>query len=166
MRKRATRDWLRSSTRPNLDAHETGRARSRPAPRDGGNHSKRAPVTRQKTDHHTTTRTHQPRGSTDQFAQRTRRTNLFRTRGRLDASSHQPRGRANSCPPLARQGTTAAPWALRARHSATPRAPGIGAPVPPPWTLHMRQGRPNGRSATPTRRFLGVKHANVGLTKI
>ena len=57
-------------------------------------------MTRQKTDHHTTTRTHQPRGSTRRFAQRTRRTNLHRTQGRLDASSCQPRGSATSCPLL------------------------------------------------------------------
>ena len=55
-------------------------------------------MTRQKTEHHTSTRTHQPRGSTRRFAQR-RRTNLHQTRGRLDASSRQPRGSAASCPP-------------------------------------------------------------------
>ena len=71
-----------------------------PTTRDGGNHRWRVPVTRQKTSHHTTTRAHQPRGSTRRFAQRTRRTNLHRTRGRLDASSRQPRGSATSSPPL------------------------------------------------------------------
>ena len=55
-------------------------------------------MTRHKTEHHTSTRTHQPRGSTRRFAQR-RRTNLHRTRGGLDASSRQPRGSATSCPP-------------------------------------------------------------------
>ena len=94
----------------------------------GGNHQRRVPVTRQKTEHHTSTRSHQPRGSTRRFALRRRRTNPHRTRRRLDASSRQPRGSATSCPPRARQGTTAATWALRARQSATPRAPGPGRP--------------------------------------
>ena len=33
-----------------------------------------------------------------------------------------------------------------------PRAPGTGAPMPPPWTWHTRQRGPSGRSTTPTRR--------------
>ena len=137
-----------------------------PATRDGANHRRRDPVTRQKTEHHTSTRTHQPRGSTRRFAQRRRRTNLHQTRGRLDASSRQPWGSATSCPPRARQGTTAATWALRARQSSSLRAPGTGAPMPAPWTWHMRRRGPSGRSTTPTRRLSGVKHADVGLTEI
>ena len=58
-------------------------------------------MTRQKTDHHNTTRTHQPRGSTRRFAQRSRRTDLHRSRGHLDASSRQSQGSATSFrPPL------------------------------------------------------------------
>ena len=57
-------------------------------------------MTRQKTVHHTSTRSHQPSGSLRWFALR-RRTNPHRTRGRLDASSRQPRGSATSCPPPA-----------------------------------------------------------------
>ena len=53
-------------------------------------------MTRQKTEHHTSTRTYQPRGSTRRFAQRIRRTNLHRTRRRLNGSSRQPRGSATS----------------------------------------------------------------------
>ena len=91
MRKRATRGRLRSSTHPNLNAHEEGRARSRSrdsrraeSPEAGsGDETEDEPP-------YTTTRTHQPRGSTGPFVQRTRRTNLHRTRGSLDAS----------CPPL------------------------------------------------------------------
>ena len=56
-------------------------------------------MTRQKTKHHTSTRTHQLRGSTRRFAQRRSRTNLHRTRGRLDASSRQLRGSVASCIP-------------------------------------------------------------------
>ena len=41
-----------------------------PATRAGGNHRNRVPVTRQKTDHQITTRTHQPRESPRWFAQR------------------------------------------------------------------------------------------------
>ena len=119
-------------------------------------------MTGQKTEHHTSTRTHQPRESTRRFAQRRRRTNPYRTRGRLDASSRQPRGSATSCIPRARQGTTAATWALRARKSAIPRAPGTGAPMPPPWTWHTWRRGPSGRSTTPTRQL----HSNVGLAKI
>ena len=40
-------------------------------------------MTRQKTDHHITTRIHQSRGSSRRFAKRTRRTNLHRTRRQL-----------------------------------------------------------------------------------
>ena len=71
-------------------------------------------MTRQKTEHHTSTRTLQPRGSTRRFAQRRRRTNLHRTRGRLDASSRQPRGSATSCPPPRSTGH-------HRRHLASPR---------------------------------------------
>ena len=56
-------------------------------------------MTRQKTEHHASTRTHQPRGSTRRFAQRRRRINPHRTRVRLDGSSRQPRASATSCPP-------------------------------------------------------------------
>ena len=56
-------------------------------------------MTRQETEHHTTTGTHQPRGLTRWFARRRRRTSLHQTRGRLDPNSHQPRGSATSCPP-------------------------------------------------------------------
>ena len=56
-------------------------------------------MTRQKMEHHNSTQTHKPRGSTRRFAQRRRRTNLHRTRGRLDVSSRQRRGSATSCPP-------------------------------------------------------------------
>ena len=56
-------------------------------------------MTRQKTEHHNSTRTHQARESTRRFAQRRRRTSLHRTWGRLDASSCKPRGSATRCPP-------------------------------------------------------------------
>ena len=56
-------------------------------------------MTRQKMDHHPTTRTHQPREPTRRFAQRSRRNIPHRTRGRLDASSRQARGSATGCPP-------------------------------------------------------------------
>ena len=59
----------------------------------------RVPVTRQETHHHSTTRAHQPKRSTRRFAQRTRRTNHHRTRGRLDACARQPQGSATSFPP-------------------------------------------------------------------
>ena len=123
-------------------------------------------MTRQKMDHHTTTRTHQPRGSIRRFAQRTRQTNLHRTRGRLGASSRKPRGSAISCPPHDRQGNTAASWALHARQSANPWAPGTWAPIPAPWTWHMGRRGPSGRWTTLSRQFFDVKHADVGLTKI
>ena len=99
VRKPATRGRLRSSTRQYLDSHETGRARSRSRDSRRGDNRRQVPVTKQKTGHNNTTRTHQPRGSTRRFAQRRRRTNLHRTWRRLDASSHQPRGRATSCRP-------------------------------------------------------------------
>ena len=54
-------------------------------------------MTRQKTKHHTSNRTHQPRGSTRRVAQGEGRTNHHRTRGCLDASSCQTRGGATSC---------------------------------------------------------------------
>ena len=92
------------------------------------------------------------RGSTRRFAQRRRRINPHRTRGRLDASYRQPRGSATSFPPRTGQGTTAATWALRARQSATPRAPGTGKPMLPSWPWHTRRRGPGGRSTTPTGR--------------
>ena len=61
-------------------------------------------------------------------------------------------GVRHQLPPCARQGTTAATWALRARQNATPRAPGTGALMPHPWTWHTRRRGPRGRSTTPTRR--------------
>ena len=111
---------LRSSTRPNREAHERGRgrSRSRSSPRSRSRDSRRgepqdeAPMTTLR-DHVVTTRTHQPIGSTRRFARR-RRTNLHRAQGRLHASSRQPLGSATSWPPHARQ-------------SATPGAPGTGA---------------------------------------
>ena len=72
-------------------------------------------MTRQKTELHTSTLTHQPRGSTHRFAQRRRRTNLQRTRGRLDASSRQLRGSATSCPPRCSTGH-------HRRHLGSPRS--------------------------------------------
>ena len=133
-----------------------------PATRDGGGHRRRVPVTRQKTEHHTTTRTHQPRGSTHRFAQRRRRTNLHRTRGRLDASSRQPRGRATiSLPPRS--------TGHHRCHLGSPRSA----------ERHPQSSRDRGAHAGPldlafaaaraqraTRRFSGVKHADVCLTKI
>ena len=92
VRKRATWGRLRSSTRQGELARD-------PATLDGGNHRRRAPETRQKTEPHTSTRTHQPRGLTRRFAQRRRRTNHHRTRGRLEASFRQPGRSATSCPP-------------------------------------------------------------------
>ena len=71
-------------------------------------------MTRQKTEHHTTARTHQLRGSTRRFAQKRRRTNLHRTRGRLDASSRQPRESDTSCSPPRSTG-------LHRRHLGSPR---------------------------------------------
>ena len=96
MRKRAIRGRLSSSTRPNLDAHETGRAHPRSSdprrgePQEAGSGDE----TEDGRPCH-----HQPRGSTRRFAQRRRCTNIRRTRGHLDASSRQPRGSATSCPP-------------------------------------------------------------------
>ena len=56
-------------------------------------------MTRQKTEHHTSTRSHRLKGSTRLFALRRRRTNPHRTRGRLHASSRQPWGSATNCHP-------------------------------------------------------------------
>ena len=103
-----------------------------PATRDGGNHRRRVPVTRQKKEQHASTRTHQPRGSTRRFAQRRRRTNLHWTRGRLDASSRQPRGSATSCPPPA-------------LHGAPPPPPGLSALA----ERHLQGSRDQGAHAAP-----------------
>ena len=72
-------------------------------------------MTRQKTDHHTSTRIYKLRGSTRRFAQRRRRTNLHRTRGRLDASFRQPRGSATSLSPPRSTGH-------HCRHLGSPRS--------------------------------------------
>ena len=109
-------------------------------------------MTRQKTENLASTRTHQPRESTRQFAKISRRINPHRTRGHLDASYRQPRGSATSFPPRTQQGTTAATWALRARQSATLRAPWTGKAMLPSWTWHTRRRGLGGRSTTPTGR--------------
>ena len=101
-----------------------------PATGDGEKHRRRVPVTRQETDHHTTTRTHQLRGSTRRFAQRTRRTNLHRTRGRLDASSHQLRGSATSCPPPRPTGDHRCHLGSPRLAERHPQAPVTWAPMP------------------------------------
>ena len=88
-------------------------------------------MTRQKTEHRTSSRTHEPRGSTRQFAQRRRRTNVHRTRRRLDASSLQLRGSATSYLPRARKGTTAATLASKLGRALPPELPGPGRPCRP-----------------------------------
>ena len=98
----------------------------------------------QRTGNETTTRAHHPIGAICRFAQRRRRTNLHRNRGRLDASSRQARGSATSWPPRARQGTTATTWALRARLTVTPETTEIGAPMPAPRMWHLRRTGPAG----------------------
>ena len=137
-----------------------------PATRDGGNHRRRVPVTRQKTDHHITTRTHQPRGSTRRFAQRTRRTNLHRTRGRLDASSRQLRGSATSCPPPLSTGH-------HRRHLGSPRSTernpqgsrDLGAHAGP-LDLAYAAARAQWALDDANHMILRVRHADVGLTEI
>ena len=96
--KRATLGRLRSSTRPNLNAHVTGRAplRSRDSRRGASPDVSPGDGTDDGPPYHHPDP--QPRGSTRRLAHRTRRTNLHRTRGRLDASSCQPRESATSCP--------------------------------------------------------------------
>ena len=136
-----------------------------PATRDKGKLRRRVSVTRQKTELHTITRILQPRGSCRPFAQRRRRTNLHRIRGRLDASSRQPRISATSCPLSAVERAPRPPPGL----SAPDRAPPVEltrAPMPAPWSWHMRRRGPSGRLTTTTRRFSGVKPAYVGLTNI
>ena len=99
VRKRATRGRLRSSTPPNLDAHETGRARSRcrdsrrGEPREAGSGDETedgAPYLHP----------FPPTKRVDSPVRAEKKTDQpHRTRGRLDASSRQPRGSATSCPP-------------------------------------------------------------------
>ena len=87
-------------------------------------------MTRQKVEHHTTTRTHQPRGSTRRFARRRRRTNLYRTWERLDSSSRQPQGSATSSPPPALDRAPPPPPGLSAlteRHPQRSRGRGANA---------------------------------------
>ena len=89
-------------------------------------------MTRQKTEHHTSTRSNQPKGSIRRFALKRRRTNPHRTRGRLDASSRQPRGSATSCPPPRSTGH-------HRRHLGSPR----------PTERHPQSSRDRGAHAAP-----------------
>ena len=153
---------LRSSTRPNLDHRETGTARSRS--RDS---RRREPSDEEPEDgppdHHTDPPTH--RDNSHIRAEKEADQHPLDS-GAPRTSSLQPRGSATNWPPRARQGTTDATWALRARQSTTLRAPGTGAAMPAPQIWHMRRRGPSGRSTTPRRRFSGVKHTDIGLTKI
>ena len=89
-------------------------------------------MTRQKTEHHTVTRTQQPRGLTGRFAQRRRRFNPHRTWGHLDASSRQPRGSATICPPPALDKAPPPPPGLSASDIAPPpELPDRGTPATP-----------------------------------
>ena len=154
---------LRSST---LDDRETGTARSRS--RDS---RRREPSDEEPEDgppdHHTDPPTHRNNSPI--------RAEKEADQPPLDSGaprtiSLQPRGSTTNWPPRARHGTTDATWALRARQSTTLRAPGTGAPMPAPQICHMRRrgpsGRSSGRSTTPKRRLSGVKHTDIGLTKI
>ena len=152
VRKWATRGRLRPSTDPTLEAHETGRARSRsrdsrrgePPEAGSGDETEDGapylhpdlPIKRVDSPVRAEMKTDQP--PPDSGASR-------RQLSPAPWERHQ-------LPPRARQGTTAATWPLRARQSATPRAPGTGAPMPPRWTWHTRRRGPSGRSTTPTRR--------------
>ena len=83
-------------------------------------------MTRQKTEHYTSTRTHQPRGSTRRFAQRRRRTSLHATRGRLDAGSR------HQLPPPALDRAPPPPLGLSASDRAPlSEIPGPGHPCRP-----------------------------------
>ena len=95
----ATRRRLRSSTRPNLDAHETGRARSSSRySRQGG-----SPVAGSGDDTEDTPPFYHPGPSTqtvDAPVRPENKTDQPRPDwGRLDASARHPQGSATSCPP-------------------------------------------------------------------
>ena len=131
VRTRATRGRLRSSTRPNLDAHETGRAHSRSRdsrrgePREAGSGDETedgAPY------HHPDPPT---KRVDSRLAQKRRRTNLHRIRGRLDANSRQTY--------------------TSDHHGGIPRSPASSAPAPAP---RMRFGTANNRAEILTRASL------------
>lgn len=131
--------------------HARNHARDR-ATRDRENPRTSAPTTKLRTE----------RGATAQptvSIQRRRRTKLHRARGRPYASPRQPRKSAPSS--RTRQSATVATWALRARSSASLRAPGTGTSTPTPRTWLWRWRRPSERSTTQKRYYSGVRHVDV-----
>ena len=131
VRKRATRDRLMSSTHPNLDVHETERARSRsldskrgepPEAGAGDETEDRAPYLH-------------PDPLTERVDSTVRAKKTDQPLPDSGVSRRQlspaPGERHQLSPPGARQGTTAATWVLRARRSATSELPGPGRPRRP-----------------------------------
>ena len=128
VRKRATRAGRGLQCAPTWMTVKQGEHARDPATRNEGNLRRRAPVTRHQTDHKTTPRTHQPRGTRCRFGPRRRRINRQRTRGRLDASSRSPGG-ASPAGLLALNRAPPPPLALPALDRAPPPGlPGSGRP--------------------------------------
>ena len=155
---------LRPSTRPNQEAtRKEGNARG-PATRDGEDN-----VTRTSTTSATPTRANskalRPPGSTRRSTRR-RRKIPYRARGHIDAKYRQPRGSASSGPPRTQQSTTADPWLLRARQSASLRASGTNTPMPAPRTQSLKFLGPKEHSTKPTRPCTGVRNADGKMTNV
>ena len=161
---------LRSSTRPNQEAQETGRerSRSRPDSRSGSRTRERedlrtrAPATIPRATPGGTARAHQPTGSTRRFARR-KQNNLRQAWGPLGASSHQPGERLPLASPCSTEHHRRRPD-TPPRQSTTARTPGIGASMPT-RTRYRRWSEPSTRTKPLKQQYSGVRHVNIAMCR-